>query len=71
MLLRVLVPPAQMLVAGLGTSGGGSVAPGDLALVRFGGMASSPSLACELTATYLSVSLVMDELVLQLLFHSG
>ena len=76
MLLRVLVPLAQMLVAGLGTSGGGSVAPGDLALVRFGGMASSPLLATclptyEPTATYLSVSLVMDELVLQLLSHSG
>ena len=67
------MPLAQMLLAGLGTSGGGSVAPGALALVRFGGMASSPLPTCELTATYPSVSLVMDVLVLVLLLlsHSG
>ena len=73
LILGILVPQVQMLglVRGLGTSGGGSAAPGDLALVRFGGMASSPLPTYELTATYLSVSLVMDVLVLQLLFHSG
>ena len=73
LILGLLVPQDQVLVEGLGTSGGDTAALVDLALVKFGGMASSPLPTFEPgihAATYLSVSLVMDALVL-LLSHSG